>query len=59
MRNRQLFGGYALIQQPGLAYSLLTATVPASALGVTGLRPVAGAGNHEHLGFVAEAVKPG
>ena len=59
MRNRRLFGGYALIQQPGLAYSLLTATVPASALGVPGLRPVAGPGDHEHLGFVAEAVESG
>ena len=59
MCNRRLFGGYALIQQPGPAHVAPDLAIPASALGVTRLRPVAGAGDHEHLGFVTEAVKPG
>ena len=59
MRNRQLCGGYALIQQPGPADIAPVIVTPADALGVTRLRPIAGAGDHQHLGFVTEAVEPG
>lgn len=52
-------GGYALTHQPGLAYGLPVLARPTGALGVAGVRPVAGTGDNQHLSFVTEAVEPG